>query len=134
VRRVLQIAIVLGLVLVAAACGPPGPKKYDVAKTRACLAATPHVKVLAPPASDFVANTALGGSFRAVLRDNWLTISFGDTVANAQNIATAYRNAAFKNVRAGIDDVLRSNGNAVMLWHKHPSDRDLALVQDCLKT
>jgi hypothetical protein len=134
VRRVLQIGTALGLVLALAACGPPGPKKYDEAKSRACLAAVRGVKVLPPPASDFVANTALGGSFRAKLRDNWVTLSFGDTVANAATIDTAYRNVAGKNVRAGIDDVLRTNGSAVMLWHKHPSDRDLALVQSCLKT
>jgi hypothetical protein len=133
VQRVLQIAIPLGLVLVAAACGPPGPKKYSEAKTRACLGDA-HVKLRPPPASDFVANTALGGSFRAILADNWVTISFGDTVANGATIDTAYRNVAAKNVRAGIDDVLRTNGNAVMLWHQHPSDHDLALVQNCLTT
>jgi DNA repair protein RadC len=46
----------------------------------------------------------------------------------------ATRTGAAKNVRAGIDDVLRTNGNAVMLWHAHPSDADLALIQGCLKT
>jgi hypothetical protein len=131
VRRVLPIGILV--VLLAAACGPPGPKKYDEAKSRACLAAA-QVKILPPPASDFVANTALGGSFRANLRHNWVTVSFGDTVKNAASIDTAYRNVAAKNVRAGIDDVLRTQGNAVMLWHKHPNDRDLVLVQNCLRT
>jgi hypothetical protein len=33
----------------------------------------------------------------------------------------------------GIDDVLRQQGNAVMLWHQHPSDADLATITDCLK-
>jgi hypothetical protein len=131
VLRALPFGILL--VLFVAACGPPGPKTYDAAKTRACLVAA-HVKVVPPPASDFVAHTALGGSFRANLPRNWVTISFGDTVDNAKNIDTAYRNVAAKNVRAGIDDVLRTDGNAVMLWHEHPSDRDLVTVQNCLTT
>lgn len=124
--------LTLALPLLAVACGPPGPKKYDEAKTRACVVAQ-HVKVSPPPASDFVANTALGGSFLARLRaKNWVTVSFGDTVDNATKLANAYRNVAAKNV--GIEDVLRTDGNAVMLWHAHPSAADLALLAGCLKT
>lgn len=126
------IVIALTFPLLAAACGPPGPKKYNEAKTRACVIAQ-HLKVSAPPATDFIANTALGGSFRAKFRDrNWVTVSFGDTVDNAKQLDVAYREVAAKNV--GIEDVLRSDGNAVMLWHEHPSDADLALLQGCLKT
>ena len=129
-RHVIVIAFLVPLL--AAACGPPGPKKYDEAKTRACIVALP-LRVSAPPASDFVANTALGGSFRARFHDkNWVTVSFGETIDNATTLDNAYRNVAAKNV--GLEDVLRTNGNAVMLWHAHPSDADLALLQGCLKT
>jgi hypothetical protein len=95
---------------------------------------TSHLHVMPVPASDFVANTALGGAFRVKLPHNAVTVSFGDTVDNGTKLADAYRNVAGKNVRAGIDDVLRTNGNAVMLWHAHPSDADLSLIQGCLKT
>jgi len=132
VRHVVPLGI--ALLLLASACGPPGPKKYSEAKSRACIS-DQHVRVGAPPASDFVANTALGGAYKVTLRDkNWVTVSFGDSVDNGTKLADAYRSVAAKNVRAGIDDVLRTNGNAVMLWHEHPRDADLALVEGCLKT
>jgi hypothetical protein len=95
---------------------------------------TSHLRVVPRPANDFVASTALGGAFRVKLPHNAVTVSFGDTVDNGTQLADAYRNVAAKNVRAGIDDVLRTNGNAVMLWHAHPKDADLALIQNCLKT
>jgi hypothetical protein len=91
-----------------------------------------HLRVTAPPAVDFVATTALGGSFHVRFRDNAVTVSFGDTVKNAASLDQVYRSVRARNV--GIDDVLRTNGNAVMLWHGHPSDGELALVQGCLKT
>jgi hypothetical protein len=33
----------------------------------------------------------------------------------------------------GIDDILRRQGNAVMLWKLHPEDADIATVTGCLK-
>jgi hypothetical protein len=131
VVRVFTLGIALALL--AAACGPPGPKRYSEPKSRACMV-TSHLHVVPLPATDFVANTALGGAFRVKLPHNAVTVSFGDTVDNGTQLADAYRNVAAKNVRAGIDDVLRTNGNAVMLWHAHPSDADLSLIQGCLKT
>lgn len=119
------------MALLAASCGPPGPKVYNEAKSRACIVAT-HAKVTGPPATDFVATTALGGAFRVKLRHNAVTVSFGDTVKNATSLDDVYRAVHSHNV--GIDDVLRTQGNAVMLWQQHPSDADLALVQNCLKT
>jgi hypothetical protein len=127
-----KLVLVLGAVaLVAAACGKPSPKVYSDARTRACLQAQ-GVRLAPPPASDFVASTALGGSFRALLHRNFVTISFGSSVANATSLDHVYRTVHARNV--GIDDVLRTQGNAVMLWHAHPSDTDLALLQGCLKT
>ena len=37
-------------------------------------------------------------------------------------------------IQNSIDDVLRRQGNAVMLWHVHPGDKDLATVTGCLKS
>lgn len=126
--RVLGICLAVGLL--AAACGAPGPKTYDVAKSRACLIGQ-EVHVTAAPVTDFIASTALGGAFRARLRGNSVTVSFGSNPANGQSLDDAYRSAHAKNV--GIDDVLRLQGNAVMLWRQHPTDPQLALVTGCLK-
>lgn len=60
-----------------------------------------------------------------------MTIVFGKTVADANNISDAYRRFHAQNV--GINDVLHQQGNAVMLFRLHPSDADLARVAGCLK-
>jgi hypothetical protein len=130
VTRRLLLPLLLVALLVAG-CGPPSAKIYSETKSRACLRAK-RIRTTPPPASDFVATTALAGSFRAKLKDNFVTVSFGDTLDHADNIDQAYRSFRAHNV--GIDDVLRTQGNAVMLWHAHPSDVDLALVQGCLTT
>jgi hypothetical protein len=129
VLRLVPLAALV--VLLAAACGPPGPKVYSTANTRACLTKLGY-KLDLPPVSDFVASTALGGAFRVKLARNFVTVSFGDTIKNADSLDAVYRSVHTKNV--GIDDVLREMGNAVMLWHSHPSDHDLGVVQGCLKT
>lgn len=127
--RALTIAV--AVVFLAAACGPPGPKKYSEAKSRACAAAQ-HLHVGAPPATDFVATTALGGSFHVRFRDNAVTVSFGSDADNAKSLDAVYRSVRTANV--GIDDVLRTQGNAVMLWHAHPSDTELGEIESCLRT
>ena len=113
-------------VLLVAACGGSG--LYSLQKTQACLSAK-HVKIGGP--LDFVATTATGGALMARLPSNFVTIVFGETVADADNIDQAYRRFRAKNV--GIDDVLREDKNAVMLWHQHPTDEDLAEITGCLK-
>ncbi|HEY2325947.1 MAG TPA: F-box associated domain-containing protein [Gaiellaceae bacterium] len=127
----LRLIPLIALVALLAACGPPGPKTYSELKSRACFTAAGQ-RTTAPPATDFVASTALGGAFRVHLTKNFVTISFGKDQANAQNLDDVYRSVHSKNV--GIDDVLRMDGNAVMLWHAHPTDNQLNTVSHCLKT
>jgi hypothetical protein len=117
------------LVLLASACGGSGSSAlYTLQKTRACLSAN-HVKL--GGALDFVATTATGGALKAHLPSNFVTIVFGATIADADNIDQAYQQFHAKNV--GIEDVLRQDRNAVMLWHEHPADADLAEITGCLK-
>jgi hypothetical protein len=124
-----RAAPLLVLALVLAGCGG-GAKTYTVSKTRACLSkkgAKINRKL------DFVASTATGGAFRAMLRDNFVTVAFGETEDDAKQIELAYHRFAFPNVRKGLADVLKRDRNAVMLWHQHPQDRNLSLVDGCLK-
>jgi hypothetical protein len=118
----------LVLVVVLAACGA-SVKTYTASKTRLCLSA--HGARISEPTQDIVASTATGGAFQAVLSDNSVTVVFGATVADANNINDAYHRFRGKNV--GIDDVLRQQSNAVMLWHTHPLAADLSIVTACLK-
>ncbi len=122
--------IVLAAVLAAtvAGCGGSSSHIYSLDKTSACLQTKP-VRLGGP--LDFVASTATGGAVKIHTSDNFLTLVFGKTVDDANNIADAYRRFAAQNV--GINDVLNQNQNAVMLWHTHWSQPDLDLITGCLK-
>ncbi len=80
--------------------------------------------------TDFVASSATGGALRVRPADNEVTLSFGLTLDDATNIDQAYERFHAENV--GLADVLRTQQNAVMLWHVHPSDSDVSTVTDCL--
>jgi hypothetical protein len=80
---------------------------------------------------DFVASTASGGAVRVRLSDNAVTLLFGQGPDEASNLADAYRRFHAKNV--GVEDVLQTQGNAVLLWQIHPSAADDSKVKDCLK-
>ena len=128
-----RIASIAALSVATAACGGSGHSAlYASGPSRACLAGKGLRVAAVTSASDFIASTATGGSFRVTLARNSVTVSFGQTAADADNINQAYRGASAPNV--GIDDVLRQQGNAVMLWHLHPSNTDIATITGCLKS
>ena len=114
-----------------AGCGGSGPPVYTKVATEACLRKAALQPAPVPETADFVANSATGGAFVVQLVANRVTVSFGETEADADNIDQAYRR--FKATNVGINDVLRRQGNALMLWHVHPQDDDLATITGCLK-
>jgi hypothetical protein len=120
--------LALVLVLGATACGEQTEKLYSLAKTRSCLA---DDGVRLGGKLDFVATTATGGALKAHLGSNFVTVVFGETVADADNINQAYH--TFREQNVGIEDVLRQQSNAVMLWHEHPSDAATSRVTGCLR-
>jgi hypothetical protein len=128
VKRVIVIA---AIAVVAAGCGKPTAKLYTEQASSSCLQKA-GARVGGVGSADFVASSATGGAFHATLADNAVTVSFGQTLTDADNIDQAYRRFHSQNV--GIDDVLRAQGNAIMLWHQHPTDADLATVTGCLKS
>jgi hypothetical protein len=122
----------LVLLIVVSGCGSGGTAAYTKEATEACLRKAALHPTPVSEAADFVANSATGGAFTVRLVDNRVTVSFGETDADADNLDQAYRR--FKATNVGIDDVLRRQGNALMLWHVHPLDDDLATIAGCLKT
>lgn len=126
-----RLALAIALVLVLAGCGSSGTTLYTKEATSACLAKAGLDPKPVAGASDFVANSATGGAFRVAVAGNQVTVSFGETVGDADNLDDAYRRFRAKNV--GIEDVLRRQGNAIMLWHEHPEDTQLGTVTSCLK-
>jgi hypothetical protein len=125
------LGVLAAAVVLLAACGSGGTTIYTKEATVACLQkATLHPTAVAET-TDFVANSATGGAFTVQLVDNRVTVSFGETPADADNIDQAYHR--FKSTNVGLDDVLRRQGNALMLWHVHPQDDDVATITGCLK-
>jgi hypothetical protein len=128
-RPALAFIALLALVVSAAGCG--GAKSYSLLKSRDCFKHEKGVKLQRVPRSDFIARNALGGAISVLMKGNEVAITFGKDEQTAQGIANAYRRVHGKNI--GIEDVLRPQGNAVLLWRAHPSDQDLSLVNSCLK-
>lgn len=121
----------LAVVVLVSGCGSGGAKLYTKDATEACLQKAALQPKSVAETSDFVANSATGGAFVVQLADNRVTVSFGESEADADNIDQAYHR--FKASNVGLDDVLRRQGNALMLWHVHPQDSDLATITGCLK-
>jgi hypothetical protein len=124
----LVAVMLLATCLLAASCGRPGVHLATRDTTEQCLR-NAGVRIGGP--LDFVASTATGGALKAHPKGNEVTLVFGETVADADNINDAYHRFHAKNV--GIDDVLFQQGNVVMLWRLHPSNAEQAVVNDCLK-
>jgi hypothetical protein len=119
------------IAFVLAGCGSSSTKvtTFTLAPTREC--ARDHGHVLKPKKNDFIATTAAGGAFRLRFPHNEVTVLFGRNAKEGSALADGYRRFHAKNV--GIEDILRTNENAVMLWKLHPSDTDEAALTKCLK-
>ena len=118
------------LVLTLAGCGGnSGPSTYSLQKTRLCLKKNDKSFKL-DRRLDFVASTSTGGAVHVVMPKNAVTVVFGETVGDANNINDAYHRFRAKNV--GVEDILRQEKNAVLLFKKHPTDVEVAAIEDCL--
>ena len=126
-----RIPAVLLFGLLLAGCGSASPKAttFTLAPTKECVRAYGHI--LKPKAADFIATTATGGAFRLQFPDNEATVLFGADAQEANGLADGYRRFHAKNV--GVEDVLRTNNNVVMLWQLHPTATDESELNDCLK-
>jgi hypothetical protein len=121
------------LAVLAAGCGSGSTtaSAYTLAASKQCFETKLGIHRFPALTDDFVASTASGGAVRVPLSDNAVTVLFGQGPDEASNLADAYRRFHAKNV--GVDDVLQTQGNAVLLWQIHPSATDDSKVKDCLK-
>jgi hypothetical protein len=129
VKRIALIALLASL---AVGCGSVSTSSsiYTRAATKQCFESL-GIHRFPALGADFVASTASGGALRVGLADNAVSILFGQDADEGSNLADAYRRFHAKNV--GVEDVLRTQGNAVMLWQLHPSAADESKVDGCLK-
>jgi hypothetical protein len=136
-RRLPPLA--LGLVALLAACGPtqgPPDDFYEVDATRACLEDAGFRITTDPDEVGLITLTAPAGGFLAVYPGggNRLTIAFGNTKKEAQQIVRAFQaRATTQQQRRRLRTLLEGQGNAVLVWISEPSDADRELVRGCLK-
>ncbi len=126
----LHLVAAAGLLVLLAGCG--APPTYSLEKSRSCLAKAGFA--ISDPKSDFVAQSATVGSFRARFPSrgvNAVTVSFGENGDEAKQTAQGYVRFHARNV--GVFDILEVEKNAVLLWKQHPTDAERTEVTSCLK-
>ena len=132
-RRIRPLAALL-VVLVLAACGGGSSKPYTAAGTKACLVRKGFTAVTTSPAKiGFIAAFAANGGLQArSAAGNVLTIAFADGAGSTPGIEKQYRKAAPASLRPHMDDIMESQGNAVLVWTVSPSQQELSDAESCL--
>jgi hypothetical protein len=133
-RRVslLLLAAVLGFS--AAGCGAGRGKPYTAAGTVPCLRAHGFTKVTTNPAKiGLIAGFAENGGLQATSSDgNVLTIAFTSDSSAVPGTETAFRKAAPPRYKGHMQDVMKSQGNAVLVWTVTPEQQKLTDALACL--
>ena len=136
-RRTLSLG--LGVVALVVACGPTegAPDDfYGVQPTRDCLKDAGFRITTDPDEVGLITLAAPAGGFLAVYPGgaNRLTIAFGNTKEEAQQIVRAFQaQAQTPQERRRLRSLLEGQGNAVLVWISEPTDADRELVRGCLK-
>jgi hypothetical protein len=131
--RVATLALGLAAVVPLAGCGGSDPNAlYRLEPTMECLEKSDLRVTARPPRSDVVATTASGGALRVRFADIRLTLTFGETEAEATRTEQAYRQFAPK--KLPIDDVLKRNRNVVELWEFSPTIDHQDTLNRCLRS
>jgi hypothetical protein len=128
-RRVLPLVAVA---LLVAGCNSE-PSVYTAEPTSKCLRGNGFRVTTVPQNIGVVAAAAPNGGLRAFEPGNTLTIAFGESSDDALGIRRAFRRFAPKSLRPNIDDVMRIQKNAVLLWTVTPPLEEMNKVFGCLK-
>jgi hypothetical protein len=128
-RRVLPLVAVA---LLVAGCSSE-PSVYTAEPTANCLRGKGFRVTTEGEKVGVVAAAAPNGGLRAFEPGNTLTIAFGESSDDALGIQRAFRRFAPKSLRPHIDDVMRLQKNAVLLWTVTPPSEEMDTVFGCLK-
>jgi hypothetical protein len=128
-RRVIALVAVA---LLVAGCSSE-PSVYKAEPTAKCLRGKGFRVTTDPEKIGVVAAAAPNGGLRAFEPGNTLTIAFGESSDDALGIQRAFRRFAPKSLRPHIDDVMRVQKNAVLLWTVTPPAEEMDKVFGCLK-
>jgi hypothetical protein len=133
-RRVLLVlAFALAAILVAG-CGARSSKPYTAAGTQACLTKKGFTQVTTNPVKiGLIAAFADNGGLRATTTDrNVLTIAFTADANAVAGTKRAFTTHAPAKLRPRINDIMESQGNAVLVWTVSPTAQQLADAEGCL--
>jgi hypothetical protein len=134
-RRALSAVALAGAsALAAAGCGGGGAKPYTAKGTAPCLRTKGFTQVTTNPvAVGFIAGFAENGGIRATsATGNVLTIAFAADEESTPSTRQAFRRHAPPAYRPHLNDVMRSQRNAVLVWTVTPDPAQLADAESCL--
>jgi hypothetical protein len=105
---------------------------YSLEPTQDCLGGVAGVRTSTAEndVDDFIAQAAVNGAVRVWLPANQVVISFGESAQDAERTQRAY--LRFAGGTIPVQDLLRANQNAVLLWKDKASARDEEVVDGCL--
>jgi hypothetical protein len=129
-RRVAVLLLLSGL---AAGCTSGEPSAFTAQPTAKCLRGE-NFRVTTDDANvGVVAANAPHGGLLAKEPGNALTVAFAEDSDDAIMVSGAFKRFAPKNVKKHIDDVMRIQKNAVLLWTVTPPQDEMNKVFGCLK-
>ena len=128
----LLLCLALVLAVVAAGCNTE-PSTYKAEPTAKCLRKHGYRVTTERAKLGLVEAHAENGGLLAFHPGNALRIAFGASDEDAVGIESGYRRFAPKKLRPHIDDVIRTQKNAVLLWTVTPPQEEMDEVFACLK-
>ena len=128
----LPICALVLLALLAAGCNTE-PSVYKAGPTARCLQKDGYRVVTDPAKLGVVEGHAANGGLIAFHPGNAIRIAFGDNSDAAAGIEHGFRLFAPKKLRPHINDVMRTQKNAVFLWTVTPPQEEINAVYACLK-
>ncbi len=130
----MRLLIVLALLLafLAAGCNTE-PSTYKAQPTASCLRKDGYRVTTDPAKLGVVEGHAQNGGLLAFHPGNAVRIAFGANSDDAIGIEHGFRLFAPKKLKPHIDDVMRTQKNAVLLWTVTPPQDEMNKVFACLK-
>ena len=127
----LLISLALLLVVLAAGCKSE-PSAYKAQPTASCLRKQGYRVTTDPAKLGVVEGHAENGGLLAFHPGNAVRIAFGANSDDALGIEHGFRLFAPKKLKPHIDDVMRTQKNAVLLWTVTPPQDEMNKVFSCL--
>jgi hypothetical protein len=123
-RRLSAAAAAAGVLALAACGGSNAPSTQ--AKSAPCLRKLGYE---VRSATDLIAGTAANGGLVATLRDETLTVGFGEDDADGTRLARAYERVAPRRLR----DLIYPLRNAVLVWTIAPTLEQKLAAEKCIR-